>query len=204
MALLTRSNPVGIDIPIAGFQKFLYNQVKAKWGITDDFKYTCYDRAYRELIDTGYAPRYMVPNAQSVLEWVTCTIDDTTDWVVSFFSVPDQIQEIENRTSVAKVSLIFQVNLGTADNPTIKPAITGHRADEEVRNDIEQICFTPRFGFELAGFETGFENVFKDYKGLMTEDRKNIADLHPRHVFKINFNLEYALEDCTNPVPNLF
>jgi len=202
MALIARSSPVDIDIPIAGFQKFLYSQVKLVWGITDDYKYACYDRAYRDLIDTGYVPRYLIPNAQGTLEYKTLGFDPESNWAISFFSVGDVIKEVENRTSKSQVALIFAVNLGTPGNPTIKPAITDHRPDAEARNDIERICFLPRFNMEITGVETGIENVFRDYKGFLTKDRKEFLDWQPLHVFRINFELIYGLEDCTTPVSN--
>lgn len=202
MALIARSGPVGIDIPIAGFQKFLYSQVKLAWNITDDLKYACYDRAYRDLIDTGYVPRYMVPNAQGALEYKTLEFDPEINWAISFFSVGDQMKEVDNRTSKSQVALIYAVNLGSPAAPTMKPGIIDHRADEEVRNDIERICYTPRFDFEITGIETGIENVFRDYKGLLTKDAKQFNDLQPLHVFRINFDLTYGLEDCTSPVQN--
>lgn len=202
MALIARTNPIDVDLPIAGFQKFLYSQVKLAWGITDDYKYACYDRAYRDLIDTGYVPRYLVPNSQGVLEYKTLAFDPETNWAISFFSVGDVVKEVEDRTSRASVALIFAVNLGTSSLPTIKPGITDHRPDAEARNDIERICFTPRFNFELTSIETGIETVFREYKGFLTQDRKEFLDWQPLHVFRLNFDLTYGLEDCTSPVPN--
>src|ERR1700722_19593859 len=104
MALFARSSPIDVDLPISGFQKFLYSQVKLAWNITDDFKYDCYDRAYRDLIDTGYVPRYMIPNSQGVLEYKTLGFDPETNWAISFFSVGDQVKEVEDRTSKASVA----------------------------------------------------------------------------------------------------
>lgn len=202
MPLITRSNPVGEDIPICGFQQFLYSQVKLAWNITDDFKYACYDRAYRDLIDTGYVPRYMIPNTQRVLEYKTLGFDPESNWAISFFSVGDNIKEVDNRSSRSSVALIFAVNLGTPASPTVKPAIIDHRPDAEVRNDIERICYTPRFNLEITGIETGIENVFREYKGFLTQDRKEYLDWQPLHVFRINFDLTYGLEDCTSPVHN--
>lgn len=199
MALYGRSNPVGIDIPIRGFQKFLYNQVKSVWNIQDDSKYRCYDRAYNDLIDKGYVPRVISPNTEGVLEYQTISFDETLDWAVSFFNVSDRMSEISNRSSRSQVGLIFAVNL-----EKIKPAITGFRGDEEARVDIAKICFTPRFEFELTGIDIGYENVFKEYKGLLTPDRNDWRDYHPLHVFRINFDLTYALEDCFDSPPNSF
>lgn len=202
MALIARKNPIDIDIPIAGFQQFLYSQVKLVWGITDDQKYACYDRAYRDLIDTGYEPRYLIPNAQGVLEYKTLGFDPEVNWALSFFSVSDLVKEVDNRVSKSSVALIFGVNLGTPAKPTVKPLITDHRPDAEVRNDIERICFTPRFELEITSIETGMENVFREYKGFLTQDRKQLLDWQPLHVFRINFDLSYGFEDCTSPVPN--
>jgi hypothetical protein len=201
--LFARQNPVDIDIPIAGLQKFLYSQVKLAWNITDDFKYDCYDRSYRDLVDKGYVPRYLITNAQGVLEYKTLGFDPETNWAISFFHVGDQVKEVENRTSRSQVALIFAVNLGTPAIPTVKPLITDHRPDAEVRNDIERICYTPWFNFELTSIETGIETVFREYKGFLDQDRKEFLDWQPLHVFRLNFDLIYGLEDCTNEVPNL-
>jgi len=204
MALYTRSAPVGIDIPIAAFQQFLYSQVKLAWNISDDFKYACYDRAYRDLIDKGYVPRSMIPNSQGVLEYATINFDPETNWAVSFFSVADQTKIIMNRTSSSQMALIFGVNLGTADHPTIKPTVLDHRPDEEVRNDIERICYTPRFDFQINSIDTGYEYVFRDYKGMIDRDKTQYRDWQPLRVFRINMELQYALEDCYQPVQNSF
>lgn len=193
MALYTRSKPVGIDISIAGFQKFLYSQVKAAWNISDDLKYDCYDRAYRDYIDTGYVPRALVPNNLGTLEYTTLTFNPDLNWAMSFFSVGDSVKEVVNRTSRSQIALIFAVNLDA-----VKSGITDHRADEEVRNDIERICYIPRFNMDLTGVETGYENVFRDYKGLITQDQKNLRDFNPLHVFKINFELNYDFLDTLN------
>lgn len=198
MALYARSNPVGMDIPIQGFQQFLYNQVKQVWGIQDDFKYACYDRAYRDLIDIGYVPRAIVPNSQGVMEYVNVGLNTDLSWAVSFFHVPDQVKIVTNRTSGVQLALIFMVNLDM-----IKPSIKDHRADEEARNDIERICYTPRFDLDITSVEIGYETVMREYKGALTTDKSQWKDFHPLHAFRINMTMNYALEDCTGPVPNL-
>ena len=202
--LYARNKPVGIDIPIAGFQKFLYSQVKAAWNITDDVKYDCYDRAYRDLTDKGYVPRFILPNSQGALEYKTLFFDPELNWAMSFFHMAGTTQVISNRTSLNKCSLIFAVNLGTpasAKGPavlTVKPNITDHRPDEEVRNDIENICYVPRFNFNLTGVEIDFDQVFKEYRGFLNSDNEAFQNFQMLHVFRINFDLIYDSLDTYN------
>ena len=126
--------------------------------------------------------------------------------VTIVFIGTSQIRDMFNRTFKNKCALIFAVNLGTppsANGPaiyTVKPNITDHRPDEEVRNDIENICYTPRFNFDITGVDTDFETVFRDYKGFLVDDNKGYADFQMLHVFRINFDLIYdSLDtyDCT-------
>jgi hypothetical protein len=118
--LYVKENPVGIDIPIQNFQKFLYKKLCEKWG---DFE--CYGRAYRNQKDNGYIPEIYNGEYKDVF------FDDKVS-ALSFFNVSDMQKQLMSQRE-ADVSLIFCVNIQKVKN--IK-----HRADEEVRIDVIEIC----------------------------------------------------------------
>lgn len=192
MALFARSGPIGVDIPISGLQKFLYAGLGPIWGTTSNNLYDSYDRCYRELVDPGYVPKMPKPNSQGVLEYAALSLDTETTWATSFCHLGDEVKhDWRSGTSTARISWFFWVNL-----KKIKPGITDHRADEEARNDVLKLLYKYS-GYEIEGWTIGYENVFRDFKGMLTQDKKEYLDLHPQHVFRIDTAVAFKLTDCT-------
>lgn len=195
MALYQRSGPLGVDIPIAGLQKFLYNGLQSLWvsGVpTDGLPFDSYDRVYKELTDIGYIPKLPKQNTLGVLEYAAMGFDTETNSAISFCSIGDRVKhDWKTGGSEAEVSWFFWVNLGL-----IKPGISDHRADEEARVDVLRLMYQYR-GFEINGWAIGYETVFQDFKGLLTPDKKEYMDLHPVHVFRIDTTTVYKFTECT-------
>src|ERR1044072_8615504 len=125
--LITKTNPVGIDVAIQNLQTHLHKQLVVKWGLTgaDDPAYQSYGRVYRNKKDSQYiAEAYIGNNEYKEVYW-----DDTLT-AISFFGTGSKTTfDVGNKVDVHQV---FFVNVDK-----VKPN-KAHRADEEVRNEIQQ------------------------------------------------------------------
>lgn len=186
MGLNIKNSVIGVDIPIQSFQKFLYNQLLSKWK-TAESSFLSYGRCYRNNVDLGYIPEVYVNGTPA--QYVGIEFDDTNTNVLSFFDLYDDVK-FKDGSATAKVDLIFIVNV-----TNLKPGIA-HRADEEIRNDVERLCQVPRFGFIATDFQTGYANVFNRFPGIVKNDQITWRDLQPLHVFKITFDFVYNINDC--------
>ena len=182
MSVFTKNIPVGVDKPIQSFQELLYTSLKAKWNITNDTDWDCYGRAYRNQTSDGYSPEVYVGNN----EYKDVFFDDTLK-VLSFFSLGESIK-FQSSSATANVSLIIRVNPSK-----IKPSII-HRPDEEIRNDVQRFCRSPRFTFEMQSFEIGLDAVFKEYSGWRKTFGVKYQD-QKMHCFRINFNVVYNIDN---------
>lgn len=183
--LVTKNNPVGIDKPIQGLQKFLYDQLKVLWKI-DDASLEGNGRCYRERVDNGYLPRLYVQSAGDV-PYKNVEFLDGSHAAVFFFDMWDVTRQ-NGTTSIAKIDLIFMVDLSK-----IKPGLP-HRGDEEARHDVQRLCITPRYNLVMREFGAGVKYVFSRFDGMTTKDLEQYRDTHPLHVFKIGFELIYHIQ----------
>lgn len=175
--LRQRTAPIGMDYHIQQLQNKLHAELLTIWGI-DTALYECYDRCYRNKKDEGYTAEFFEggKNYKEVY-W-----DDKLA-AVSFFGQSGEITR--DVKSIADVHLVFFVNL-----LKLKPSIT-HRADAEVRTDVENIVGRYSNGFTYEGMELWLENVLSDYSGSRRDNRLKTVDMHPIHCFKLNFTLRY-------------
>lgn len=183
--LIAKNNPKGIDIPIQDLQRLLYNRVCAKWNFDPaGNKWQCYGRAYRNQTEDGYVPEVYIGGN----EYRDVYYDDGYP-VISFFHVDDR-RQFEPGFRV-EVALIFALDISKVH------AEIGHRADEEIHVDVVSEIETPRFGFEIAGIQTGIDNVYREYSQYM-ESATGIKyrDMHPLHCFRVNMNLIYSNKNC--------
>lgn len=180
--LIIKSNASGIDKPIQGLQQFLYKQLKALWKL-DDTSIEGNGRCYREKVDTGYVPRLI--NAD--MSYRNVEFIDDVHACVFFFDLWDSVRH-NNGSSLAKVDLIFMVNLSK-----IKPEIP-YRADEETRMDVLRLCSTTRQSFVMKEFGSGIKYVLNRFDGLTAKDTEQYRDVQPLHVFKVTFDLLYHIK----------
>ncbi|HUR65461.1 MAG TPA: hypothetical protein VMZ03_03855 [Chitinophagaceae bacterium] len=179
--LIQKSNPVGIDAAIRNLQTFLHSKLTVLWNVTD--QYRCYGRCYRNKIDGGY----IAENYEGEKEYKEVYWDDTLS-AISFFGTGSKTTfDIKNKTDV---HLVFFVDLSK-----IKPAIA-HRADEEVRNQVQKLFGSGLFDFAIDSTELWLENVLREYPGSRREDRLKIVDMQPVHCFRINLKLLYDPKIC--------
>lgn len=182
------ANPVGIDVPIRKMQEYLHTRLMTSWGLdpedADDLKiYECYGRCYRNKKDNSYiAEVYTGSNQYKEVYW-----NDSLN-AISFFGTSTSVRH--DKAESTEVHIVFFVNLAK-----LKPSLT-NRADEEVRIDVLNAIGTHRFGFRYTGYETGIENVLREYPGSRRDDRLKAADMHPIHCFRLNFTLNYNNNNC--------
>lgn len=178
-----KESPTGIDIHIQKLQQFLYPQLKTLWGIADNTAFDCYGRAYRNQVKDGFIPEAYVGNK----EYREVLFNDKRK-AISFFGVGENIR-YDHGTATAQVYLIVMVNLSK-----VKGGVT--RADEETHVDVQKLLQPGRSGFEMTGFETGIENVFREYNGWRRDPGMKYRDMQPFHCFRINLSLTYNIQDC--------
>lgn len=180
--LIQRTNPKGVDAAIKLLQGTVYFRLLAAWGIeaTPDL-YTSFDRIYKNQRDGLFVPEWYDADG----EYKEVAFDDLAAY--SFFGIGDKVDCSGPMNSV-DAYLVFRVNLAV-----IKPAAP-HRADEEVRLDVQHSIGTGMYGFELVSVETGVKNAFKEYGKWIEQNQ--YTDMHPWHVFRLNFKLMYNTKNC--------
>lgn len=183
--LITKTVPVGIDIPIQKLQIKLHDGLLKKWGIdplvaVQNEQYVAHGRCYRNKTENGYRADLYTGNGDYVpLGW------DDAKSAVSFFGMGTN--ESKQPTGVkANVHLVFFVNLSK-----LKPSVA-HRADEEVRLDVLGLLMPAvPFGFTLMGTETSVDMVLKEYPASYKGGTLAAVDMQPVHCFRLNFELTY-------------
>ena len=186
--MLVKPSPVGIDIPVQRMQMFLYPSLKKQWNITNDTDYDSYGRAYKNQTADGYSPEVFKGTDAKKIDYKEVLYDDNLK-ALSFFLLGD-VTKYDSGNSTAPVSLFFLVNV-----QSLKPAAT-YRADEEIRNDVERLCQNERFGFTMTEMVIGFDQVFREFSGWRKTQGMKYADMHPRHCFRLNFQVLYDINEC--------
>jgi hypothetical protein len=182
--LITRTNPVGIDVAIQNLQTHLHKQLVKVWNLEeDDPLYECYGRAYRNKKDSGYiAEVYAGGNEYKEVYW-----NDRLK-AISWFGTSGRLTF--DKVNKVDVHLVFFVNLAK-----LKPDVA-HRADEEVRNDVQKIFGNTLHGFSFEGMEMWLENVLREYPGSRRDNRLIAVDMQPVHCFRVNLSLLYKPSIC--------
>ncbi|UXO94051.1 tail terminator protein [Pseudanabaena phage Pan5] len=183
--LIQRTNPVGADVQIQRFQSLIHSGLVKKWGIqANDTVYRCYSRCYRNKTTDGYiAENYEGSNEYKEVYW-----DDTLS-ALSFFGLSGPA-DFNTGTMTTGVHLVFFVNL-----QKLYPSIS-HRADEEVHKDVLSVIGKGMHGHTLTDITYWIENVLREYPGSRRDNRLAYVDMHPIHCFRLNFSLNYNINNC--------
>lgn len=180
--LITKTNPVGIDVVIQQLQIKLHAELIAAWNLVNPDQYECYGRCYRNKTDDGYiAEVYTSDNNYKEVYWN----DSLT--AISFFGMSGSVKN--GIKSEADVHLVFFVNLAKLALKDRQNNLITHRADEEVRKTVSTIIGKYSFGFNFQSTELWLENVLREYPGSRRDKRLNAVDMHPVHCFRINLKL---------------
>lgn len=179
--LITKTNPIGIDREIQRIQGGLHKHLVSAWNLTDPNVYHCHGRVYRNKREEGdYIAEVFDSNAATGgIDYKEVYWNDGLS-AISFFHVSDKIENTKGESKV-NASVIFFVNVAK-----LKPTIT-HRADEEVRQDV--INFFQ--GANYTGYETGIDNVLREYPGTRKNALVAVVERQPVHCLRINLILTY-------------
>jgi hypothetical protein len=167
----TKTSPTGIDVAIQKIQQYLYNNLT--WSDLDG-----YGRCYKQASGEYLVP--MVYNGDG--DYKIATYDDKRNKY--FFLASDN--RVNNNQFLTGIGIIFLLDLDVC-YPTVS-----HRADEESHDEVVNLL-EKYSGFRNGGeLITGQENVFAEFQLPET----SIFDVHPRHCFRINFEIPYNYNFC--------
>ena len=144
MALILKTIPRGVDIPINSLQNLLYTEL-------DLLSYESYPRVYKNPDVNGLTmPESYVGNK----DYKEVFFDDKFS-LTSFWLADDNRSVSEFTTTT--ISVVFQVLLDEL-YPTIP-----HRADEEFIRDIYNILYNSPRDYDLTNVITGIDNVYSEF-----------------------------------------
>lgn len=180
--LITIDNPTGMDAHVYNVQKHIYPRLKIIWGISNDADYDCFGRVYRNKKDNQFIAELYTGNGEyKDVYW------DDRKAAISWFGTGNTISfDVKNKIPF---HLVFFVNL-----KKLKPGVL-HRADEQVRNDVQKLFGKSLHGFSYDGMELWLENVLKEYPGSRRDKSLTAVDMQPVHCFRLNFTLIYGLNN---------
>jgi hypothetical protein len=182
--LITKTAPVGIDVSLQKLQAIIHDQLVDEFGTEGTWDaYKAFGRCYRNRTSNGYVAEYYEGNN----EYKDVYWDDSLS-MITFFGVAPRVNSI--LMHMQDVHLIVFANLSL-----LYPAVT-HRADEELHKYFLNIIGTGWHGITYTGYETGLENVLREYPGTRTSERLKYVDMHPVHAFRINFSTSYSINQC--------
>lgn len=177
----------GIDIPIQRIQKYLFQELKTMWGVSDA-DWNCYGRVYRNKDETGkYYPEPYT--GQQGVEYADPLYDDRVK-CTSFFGESDTVTELDGGLFKSQVHLIFCLNLAK-----IKPNIE-HRADSEVHQNVLTVLRSAALDTTSLTLQQWLDTVFREYTSDKVRKHAIFTDLQPAHCFRINFNVTYMPDGC--------
>lgn len=185
--IFAKTTPKGIDVPIQRIQNKMHGKLISLWGI-DETKYNCFCRCYRNQDEQGlYIPEFYT--GQDGKEYIDALMHDFV-YVSSFFGIGTEIQSLGGKTFKASCHLIFSLNI-----KQLRAAIP-HRGDEEIHIDVLQALRQSLSSDTITTVITGMDNIFREYTGFRSQKAIRFEDKHPKHCFRINFDLTYTNNDC--------
>lgn len=176
---IQRTNPVGIDKEITKLQDRFYDLVS--WS-----DYWSHDRVYLNLRDNKLVPELYEGDSTTLNRDYREIYFSDTRTIESYFVVSENRTQVDLDLFSVDVGMIFQ-----SDLIKLFPAIT-HRADEELHSEAVIAMTEALISGEITGLVTGIPNV---YQGL-DQSQIQTTDIHPCHVFRINFNMVYNYDCC--------
>ena len=200
-------NPTGLDWYIQTLQGRMYPYFKRLWSLVDDTKWNCFPRAYRNYSkeQNGYIPQYFIASDTNTandyagsdgLNGGALFYNDNFS-VVSFFELADPEKKNDIRDDVAKVSLMFFINLSQITPGGIPIANQGgQRLDEICINDVKNFMLCNGCCFTITDTYRGVDKVLEKYSGDVKK-RALLDDMHPKFCFRLDLEIRY------NPFQNV-
>jgi hypothetical protein len=168
---------MGIDAAIAEMNALFEEQL---WPEVAGKKF--FGRVFRERDENDNIRPLFFNKGQ---DYRNVKFDDTTP-VTCFYDCGDTV-ETDQQQHQRDVGIIFVVRLDK-----IYPSITDYRPEQEVEFDVRQILEQSPAVFNDNGTVYGMPA----YNDFATDGLKNVANLHPWFVFRINVKLSYLLNNC--------
>jgi len=171
----TTTSTIGIDTVIQSIQNELYSNLIVSWSENIDG----YGRVYINKKQNENIAQYFIDEK----DYKDVYVNDEKD--AQFFFLTDENSTTEDEYVYKnKTKVVFIVNL--------KKVFDSGRVDSKARVNVINFLRNIAYGrFQIEGYDTGVDNVFR---GLNTDKLKK-ADLQPFHVFSINIDLNYYLDE---------
>lgn len=176
--LITKVDPVGIDLTISKIQKSIYdNLVLLGWT-----NYEAYGRAVLNPKNKDRIPEVAVGRK----EYKEVLFSDKFN-ATSFFLVEDKrkFDALKSPDLFVDASIIFQLKLNKL-YPTIP-----HRADEEANKDCFESCL--KYAKKVEGMQTGM-GVYSSFS--VSSERLKLSDMSDFHILKIDFKIKHSFCNC--------
>jgi len=176
MALIEKTDPVGLDLRIAKFNAYLFNRL----GFADDV-YVSYPRIYSNM-DIIDGKEVLIPEHYvSGNDYKNVAFDD--NWNLSSFYYQDTQDAHANQTGTVRVTLIVQAQLDK-----LYPSAP-HRFDEELKGTIEELSnrYVAYDQFKLIDTFITVDNVYRDF----TTSHLEYTDMHPFYVVRFDYLVRY-------------
>lgn len=179
MALITKTDPVGIDIVVNEIQTELQ---ELSW-VTAKNGYENMPRAYKNETSNGRVPELYLNNG----EYKEVFYND--EFSATSFFMADSVFLANTGGSGKRnydptLNIIFQLDLKQC-----YPSIA-HRADEEAHREVILLLENMPYTYRVNQVVVGISEVYEDLRITQV----NFDDMHPAHVFKVQINnigLEY-------------
>jgi hypothetical protein len=182
----------GLNAAIQTIQVEVYEKLATFWsGDIEGF-----GRAYKNIANTGKQKETYYRSSKiftpEVYNSVTKNYGDVfynIDKACVFcFLISDTDDTDDELVFTSKIKLVFMTNLNM-----IYPS-SSERVDGKAQKDAMDVLRNINGDYTITGIERGSENIFTGYTAFGT----SFDDMHPLHMFSINFNLNYYLTDkCT-------
>ncbi len=174
MSVISKTNPVGIDIVINDLQELLFTGLTAK-GWTN---YDSYPRVYKNETKDGLIPEFYTSKG----DYEEVYFDDRLN-ALSFWLVDDSVEQQNNPNYTANIKVVFQVNLNKLYNNI------SHRADEEMHRDVSRILdesmIVNRHNKKIT---TGIKKIYNE-EGLNSTN--GFEDMSNYHVVKFDIEVSF-------------
>lgn len=182
MSVHYKTLPVDVDVVIDKMQRHFSAALS---GLTQNSEW--YPRIYPVPVD-GKSNQKLPAYFEQNKDYLDVFYNDRIDLMV-FFVVGERA-DFDGTQYTRDVSMVVQANL-----KALYPG-TAHLADEELHNAIHFAWsqYPIKKNWALSGFETGIENVFREFDTT----KITLTDMQLRHVVRFNFTVQYTPKCCTN------
>lgn len=176
MALIEKTDPVGLDLRIGKFNKYLFDRL----GFADDV-YESYPRIYSNNVIIDEREVIIPEHYVSANDYKNVAFDDT--FALSSFYYQDTQDTHAEQVGTVRVSLIVQAQLDK-----LYPSAP-HRFDEELKGTIEQLSnrYFAYDQFKLIDTFITVENVYRDF----TTSHLEYTDMHSFYVVRFEYLVRY-------------